>query len=171
MNRQRGMTLIELLTAVAIVGVLTSIAVPKYQSIRTRATATQIMGDMEAIRAAATSFYVDSEYYPAEVKKGEIPPNLMPYLPSGFKMKKPLWDIDYDNVRVVDTIVKVEIESKGKGKGWGLKVTKTTLVKSQTISLTFSTNDKALGRTALALLSNQPTYTVGNKYSMVIYGF
>lgn len=158
------------MVVVTILGVLSSIAVPKYQTFRTRATATQIMGDMEAIRAAATSFYVDSEYYPAEAKKGEIPPNLLPYLPSGFKMKKALWEIDYDNVMVVDTVYKITGGgSKKKGKGW--TVTKSTLVKSQTISLTFTTNDKQLGRTALALLSNNPTFTVGNKYSMVVYGF
>lgn len=164
------------MVVVTILGVLSSIAVPKYQSLRTRATATQIMGDVEAIRAAATSFYVDSEYYPADAKKGEIPPNLLPYLPSGFKMKKDLWDLDYDNVQVVETVETTDTTgggSKGKGKGSGSTkiVTKTTMVKSQTISLTFSTNDKNLGRTALALLSNQPTFTVGNKYTMVIYGF
>lgn len=158
------------MVVVSILGVLASVAVPKYQTFRTRATATQIMGDMEAIRAAATSFYVDSEYYPAEAKKGEIPPNLLPYLPSGFKMKKALWEIDYDNVLVVDTVYKITSGgSKKKGKGW--TVTKSTLVKSQTISLTFTTNDKQLGRAALALLGNNPTYTVGNKYSMVVYGF
>jgi prepilin-type N-terminal cleavage/methylation domain-containing protein len=175
-TRRTGFTLIELMVVVTILGVLTSIAVPKYQSFRTRATATRIMGDVEAIRAAATSFYVDSEYYPAEAKKGELPPNLAPYLPSGFKMKRELWDLDYDNVLVKDEIVDTVVTgggSKGKGKGSGSTKTliKTTVVKSQTISLTFSTDDKQLGRMALSLLSNQPTYTVGNKYTMVIYGF
>jgi prepilin-type N-terminal cleavage/methylation domain-containing protein len=173
-SRRSGVTLIELMVVVTILGVLTSIAVPKYQDFRTRATAAQIMGDVEAIRAAATSFYVDSEYYPADAKKGEIPPNLLPYLPSGFRMKKELWDLDYDNVFVKDEIIDTVISgggSKGKGKGSTKTLIKTTVVKSQTISLTFSTDDKSLGRTALALLSNQPTFSVGNKYTMVIYGF
>jgi prepilin-type N-terminal cleavage/methylation domain-containing protein len=171
---RRAFTLIELMVVVTILGVLTSIAIPKYQSFRTRATATQIFGDVEAIRAAATSFYVDSEYYPAEAKKGELPANLAAYLPSGFRMKKELWDLDYDNVSAMETIVDTITTgggAKGKGKGSISTVTKTSFVKSQTISLTFTTNDKKLGLTALSLLSNQPTFTVGNKYTMVIYGF
>lgn len=49
MNR-RGFTLIELLTRMSIIGLLASIALPKYQNLRQRATAAEIVSNMRTLR-------------------------------------------------------------------------------------------------------------------------
>ena len=54
MNR-RGFTLIELLTRMSIIGLLASIALPKYQNLRQRATAAEIVSNMRTLRLGWSS--------------------------------------------------------------------------------------------------------------------
>jgi prepilin-type N-terminal cleavage/methylation domain-containing protein len=149
-RRRAGFTFIELLVVVTIVGILSSIAVPKVLEVRRRATATQIMGDFDVVRHASLSFYVDSQYFPAEAGSGRVPPGLKTYLPTNFSMKKPQWTMDYEN--------------------WTLKTqsryTKTGIV----IGVSFTTRDKALGQAAMKLIGNAPSFTVGSKYTFMISG-
>ena len=152
-QRRAGFTLIELLMCVTIVALLASLAVPKFRDVRRRATATQIMGDFDVIRHAALSFYVDSQYFPAEAGAGSIPPNLKKYLPEGFEMKKPEWQLDYEN--------------------WGAKKSGPGgMVKGGiVIGLSFTTPDSNLGRTAMKLMGNTPGFTTGSKYTLLISAF
>ena len=146
-----GFTIIELMIAMTIVGLLSSIAVPKFRDMRRRAEAAQIMGDFDAMRHAVLSFYVDSSYFPAESNAGKVPRNLAKYLPANFKMKKPQWELDYEN--------------------WSLKTaskyTKTGIV----IGMSFTTPDTLLGRRAMLLMGNTPNYTIGSKYTLLISAF
>lgn len=149
-RRRLGFTLIEILMSLTIVALLASIAVPKFRDIRRRATATQILGDYDVLRHAVLSFYVDSSYFPAEAGKGTTPQNLTKYLPTGFSMKKPQWTLDYEN--------------------WGAKAKmfKTGVV----IGVSFTTpGDPNLGRTAMKLFGNTPSYTIGSKYTLLISAF
>ncbi|WIG76954.1 type IV pilin protein [Photobacterium damselae] len=52
MSRQKGVTLIELLIAVVVIGVLAAIAYPSYQSHVIKAHRTQAMGDLTMIQLA-----------------------------------------------------------------------------------------------------------------------
>lgn len=150
-RRRAGFTLVELLIAVTICGVLAGIAVPKYRDVKRKASATQIFGDFDVMRVAAMSFYADSGYFPPETGKGGMPPNLKNYLPNNFKMKKQQWTLDYEN--------------------WSLKTqskyTKTGVV----IGLSVTTPDKALGQTAMKLIGNAPSFTMGSKYTFLISGY
>lgn len=47
--RRRGFTLIELLSVVAIIGILSSIAIPKYHDVIERARVAKAIGDLKAI--------------------------------------------------------------------------------------------------------------------------
>ena len=62
---QQGFTLIELMIVVAIIGILTAIAIPAYQDYTVRAKLSEAIG---ALAAAKTSV---SEYY---ISVGEMPP-------------------------------------------------------------------------------------------------
>lgn len=150
-GRRAGFTMIELMMTVTIVALLASIAVPKFRDIRRRATAAQLMGDFDVMRHAALSFYVDSQYFPDEAGTGDIPVNLKTYLPNGFTMKKPLWELDYENWALMT----------------GTKWTKTGII----IGVSFTTADTALGRTAMKLIGNAPGFTVGSRYTFLISAF
>ena len=94
---RRGFTFIEMLIVMIIVGLLSSVAVPKYIDLKRRASTTRVVGDFNAVRIAAMSFYADSGYYPDETAAGVIPPTLARYLPTGFSFVKPGWTLDYEN--------------------------------------------------------------------------
>ena len=161
MMKTRGFTMIELIMTLTIVGLLSAIAVPKFRDMRRRAGATHIIGDFGVVRHAVLSFYVDSQYFPAESKAGQLPNNLTPYLPNGFQMAKPQWELDYDNIK---TTTITGGGSKGKGKG------NSTTTIAQTIALSFTTPDTLLGRTAMNFMGNTPSYSVGNKFTLIIAG-
>lgn len=141
-----GFTLVELMVAVTICGILAAIAFPKYREMRVRATAAQIMGDFDVMRHATLSFYVDSQYFPEEPGGTTVPPGLVKYLPTGFTMVKPDWAMEYENV-----------PSSGE-------LSKST----QIVGLTFTTPDTNLGRTAMKLIGSAPSFTTGTKYTFLI---
>ncbi len=55
--RQKGFTLIELMIAVAIVGILAAIAVPAYRDFQVRARVSEVLGSMAACKLSAIDFY------------------------------------------------------------------------------------------------------------------
>ena len=57
MNKQKGFTLIELLIVIAIIGILTAIALPAYQNYTKRAAYTEIITAMSPIKLAVEICY------------------------------------------------------------------------------------------------------------------
>ncbi len=62
MNRQ-GFTLIELLIVVVIIGVLASIAIPKFANTKEKAYLTQMKSDLRNLVTAEESYFADSIKY------------------------------------------------------------------------------------------------------------
>lgn len=62
---QRGFTLIELMVVVAIIGVLTTIAIPAYQDFAARAKITEGIRLVAGPQTAAVDFYNDWGHFPA----------------------------------------------------------------------------------------------------------
>lgn len=63
-NQEHGFTLIELLVVVAIVGVLTAIAVPGLNYALRKANINAVSGEGKALYTAFTMFYMDNNIYP-----------------------------------------------------------------------------------------------------------
>lgn len=59
-----GLTLVELMIAIAILGVLTSIAIPAYQDYKERARVYQAVTDISAMSALIEANYQDNRFYP-----------------------------------------------------------------------------------------------------------
>ena len=96
--RRGGFSLVELLVTLTIVGVLSSIAVPRYKGIKLRAQSAQVIGDFDVVRQAALNFYVDSGAFPGEAAAGTVPDGLTKYLPSHFVFNNPDWQLDYESI-------------------------------------------------------------------------
>ncbi len=86
--KRRGFTIIELLTVVAIIGILVNIAVPATLAVRRRAEAAQVIGDYNVIRNAAYDRYAQVGTYPANGSWGTAPSALVGSLPRGFTFRR-----------------------------------------------------------------------------------
>ena len=86
MNR-RGMTLIELLVTLTIVGILANMTFPAVSGLRRRAEAARIIADFATVRAAALDYYAEYTTYPPAGDWGSIPPTFAPSLPGGFEFE------------------------------------------------------------------------------------
>ena len=146
---QRGFTFVEMLICMIIVGLLSSVAVPKYIDLKRRASTTRVVGDFQVLRVAAISFFGDSAYYPAEAGPGEMPAHLDKYLPNGFTFRRPGWTLDYENWDV------------------GESSFSTT---SQVIAITLIPDDPVLAQTTLSVMGGVPAYLEGNTVTFIISG-
>lgn len=68
LNRFRGFSLIELLIAVAIIGILASIAYPSYTDFVARSNRTEAQRELLRVANLEEQFYVDNRVYTADMK-------------------------------------------------------------------------------------------------------
>ena len=94
MRLRRAFSIIELLTTMTIIGLLARIAIPRYGEMKRRAIAASIMGDVHAIRIAAFTYYTEHGAFPPDAASGQLPPQLVDDLPTGFSFDRT--DYDYD---------------------------------------------------------------------------
>ncbi|VFQ44815.1 type IV pilin protein [Desulfoluna butyratoxydans] len=72
---QSGFTLIELMTVVAIIGILATVAMPNYRQYVLKARAVELVGKMEMIKTALAVSYAENDAYPNFEKavSGKVP--------------------------------------------------------------------------------------------------
>lgn len=92
--RERGMSLIELLIVIGIIGSLAGIAVPVYVRLRLQVQAAAIIANFRSVQTVANNYYLRHSAWPAERDAGQEPPELHDFLP-GLDWQKPnLYDWD-----------------------------------------------------------------------------
>lgn len=95
--RRRGFTLVELVLVLVLVALLAAMALPNLRRALVRARATEAVSDLHVIRVAVMGYVGDHHRYPADVTRGETPPELVEYLPDGFSFTGERYVLDYDN--------------------------------------------------------------------------
>lgn len=73
MNRIKGFTLIELMVVVAIIGILSSIALPAYQVYVQRSEVVEALSMAGTIRENVTNYYVEELDFPANNQAAGVP--------------------------------------------------------------------------------------------------
>lgn len=95
--RRGGFSLIELLVAVSIVGILAGLAIPNMRNVTFRARATAVFGDLNTIRQATLDYNADLNSWPADEASGTVPAGLVPFLPEGFSFAGDGYELDFEN--------------------------------------------------------------------------
>lgn len=76
---QRGFTLIEMLTTVAMLGVLVGIAIPAYDGYRERVRASQAVREIAAMSASVQRFALDNRAFPQTLVEVNLGGRLDPW--------------------------------------------------------------------------------------------
>lgn len=66
MKLNQGFTLIELLVVVAIIGILTTIAMPNFQGAQIKAKTAAVLAEMQTLSTAIEQYYMDNNTYPLD---------------------------------------------------------------------------------------------------------
>ncbi|GMR12095.1 MAG: hypothetical protein BMS9Abin29_0282 [Gemmatimonadota bacterium] len=146
---QRGFTLVEVLTVMLILSIVTRIAIPQMQEVRVRARAAQALGDFRVIELAAQEYLADNNQPPPDADTGVVPPGLETYL-EGFTFEKPAYKLDWENWVLPG----------------GLPKHPETRV---LLGVSISIDDPLLGEAIVGLVGiNRVHYTLGNKYTFIL---
>jgi prepilin-type N-terminal cleavage/methylation domain-containing protein len=82
-----GFTLVELLVTLALLGILSGIAVPKIRGAVFRADAAHIVSDAQTVRLAALEHLAETGAFPPSSDWGAVPSQLQSRLPDGFEFQ------------------------------------------------------------------------------------
>jgi len=97
-NRRRaGFTLLELLMAMIVIGLLAGMGILKYIELRHRARAAAVAADLQAVRLAGYSAFYETGTWPGDASDGVVPATLKPYLATNFSFDKPDYTLDWEN--------------------------------------------------------------------------
>ena len=95
-RRRRGFSLIELMTVMAVIGLLAALGIPRYRDMKRRGYSANVMSDFNTVRVAAYTYFADNATYPPDGGSGTPPAVLVPYLPQGFSFSGEHYTLDYD---------------------------------------------------------------------------
>lgn len=96
-RRRGGFSLVELLMAVSIVGILTGLAIPNLRTMQFRARAAEVAGDLDVVRLATLNYNGDLHAWPADAPAGTVPPELTTFLPANFSFAGNGYQLKFEN--------------------------------------------------------------------------
>ena len=146
-----GFTLVEMVVVVAVVSILTRIALPSVQEAMIRARAAAALGDVEVVRTAAESYHARTNDWPAEAPPGQVPPELAADLPEGFSFDRGDYRLDWDR--------------------WSLPSGLPASPAPRTLlGVSVATDDELLGNAVAALIGRRGWYSLGHSNTFLIDG-
>ncbi len=92
-----GFTLLELTIVLTVIAIVLAVAIPTYVEMVRDTRAAEAVADLYAVRAAAYLYFGDHQSWPAESPTGNVPPELLPYLPRGFSFRREAYTLDWNN--------------------------------------------------------------------------
>ena len=107
---QRGFATLEVILMVMVIGILASVAVPRFNEVTTAANTAKIQSDLSTIDTAISIYYMDKNTYPEKVS------DLTDYLRDADNIKPPTGYayIDGNKEKINDTEYKIAAGTNGK---------------------------------------------------------
>jgi prepilin-type N-terminal cleavage/methylation domain-containing protein len=96
-RRRHGFTIIELMMVMIVMGLLSGMAILKYIDLRHRARAAEVAADLQAVRLAAYGAWYEHNTWPTDAGPGQVPADLVAYLPTNFSFAKAEYTLDWEN--------------------------------------------------------------------------
>jgi prepilin-type N-terminal cleavage/methylation domain-containing protein len=93
---QAGFTLVEMLVVLAVLSIVSSIAVVRLQEAYYRGRAVKVIEDVNAIKVAAFQYYTDHGLFPRDVDAGRPPEGLESYLGGRIRWVQTDYSYDWD---------------------------------------------------------------------------
>lgn len=94
---RRGFTLVELITVMVVIGVLSSMAVLRYIDLQNDALAAKVGAEMQQIRVAAIAYYADHETFPPDGTNGVRPAEFADLLSASVEFTTPAYRLQWLN--------------------------------------------------------------------------
>jgi prepilin-type N-terminal cleavage/methylation domain-containing protein len=146
---RRGFTLPEILIAMLVMAILAGMMVMRYIELKHRALTAQATADMENVRLAAFTKFYDTGQWPSAAGPGVVPPELVPYLGTGFSFSRPDYTLEFENY---------------VPPGGGTSST-------YQIAIRFSSSNQNLVNTMVQVVGDRAPYVVlGNSVAVVLVG-
>ena len=86
----RAFSLVEIMVAVVIIGLMTAMALPAYRRITMRAKATAVVNDLRAFSTAFITYNLQNGRWPVDETARVIPTEMAGALAASFKLKSPI---------------------------------------------------------------------------------
>jgi general secretion pathway protein G len=148
-ERRGGFSLVELLVAMSIIGILAGLALPNMRNVTFRARAAAIFGDVSVVRQAVLDYNAEQTAWPADVSSGTVPTGLQPLLPENFSFAGEGYELDYENITL---------------PGGLPSDPSMTLI----IGVAITVPDDALSNAVVEVLGGAIAYSIGNTHTVVI---
>lgn len=146
--RRAGSTIVEAITVMLIVSILTRIAIPQMQDILTRARATEIRASFSVVEEAATRLSIENNPWPEDTDAGVVPPELVDKLPPGFSFDRDRYQLDWENWILPEGM-------PGDPTVRGL------------IGISIMTSDRSLGVALMDVIPLNAKFTLGETYTFI----
>lgn len=144
-----GFTMVEVITVAMIMGTLVRMAIPNFHEVLLKARAAEVVGDFEVVRLAVMNYQADHHTWPADAYTAEVPEGLEEYLPEGFSLTRPGYQLDWENWMLPNGLP----QDPESGVLLGISIV---------------TEDRALGLAVMDLLGGMASYNLGTKYTFVV---
>lgn len=100
LRARRGFSLAEIITVLAVVGILAAISVLRANPAKDAAKTAAVTSDLRTIALAAQSYQMDHGRWPRSGGVGTTPADLVTYLPGGFRFRGPDYAFEYRSTEV-----------------------------------------------------------------------
>ena len=147
-KRRVGSTIVEAVTVMLLVSIITRIAIPQMQDVLTRARATEIRASFSVVEEAATRLSVGNHPWPADADAGVVPPELVDNLPPGFSFDRERYQLDWENWMLPE----------------GMPGDSTV---QRLIGISVTTSDRSLGLALMEIIPLNAKFTLGETYTFI----
>jgi len=81
--KRRGFSLVEVVLAIVIIGILTSIAIPAFQKVRRQANISKFVNDLRSMSGQFEGYHFANARWPEHSPAGQLPPGVEGYVSQG----------------------------------------------------------------------------------------